>query len=489
MARIRILALKQDNNYINLFTSIVEETNFKKQRKLIIKENILPKNKDIIVLEFFITENKLIEFKNNIIEKQELICGKFRVIFNVDKLTRHSFLPIKNDLLTDSEKQMTSCFEKNCQLLENWCLDDSVKNIWLKFNEAERKELSMLTEINLFYMIDRIGNILHFIEIEEIDVTIFHQNNKFITFSTSLNGKFIPNKYCANIEIKSFDDIILKECFIITERFKDFELQDEDYNIFIEVYNIKTGKCVYMNNFVFMKELSMQMNIPSTEIVFKDKKGSKIHSIQTYCKERISSVVKNDKSQIVQYQLARSSYVRKQKDMESLTFQGFKGRELKEAEKYFQNLLKKIANTAKGYIYIADPYFLNAEFDIRRFMNYMDIFATIQDKEVRILTCSKDLPKSLRHFRKNNTKQLFKNVKIKSILELSQIDKKEISSFHDRWLASDIDEYGFTNSLNNFKNGVSFFKSSKHYFEEAEELWQISSDNQNYVIQEFNLYE
>ena len=101
-----------------------------------------------------------------------------------------------------------------------------------------------------------------------------------------------------------------------------------------------------------------------------------------------------------------------------------------------------------------------------------------------------DLPKSLKKFiEKNKKNKLFNNIKIKSIIEKSQIENKPLSAFHDRWIASDIEEYGFTNSLNNFKSGVSFFKSLKHYYEESEFLWQINSDEENYIIEEFNLYE
>ena len=78
---------------------------------------------------------------------------------------------------------------------------------------------------------------------------------------------------------------------------------------------------------------------------------------------------------------------------------------------------------------------------------------------------------------------------MKSIIEKPQIKNNQPTAFHDRWIASDIEEYGFTNSLNNFKSGVSFFKSLKHYYEESEFLWQINSNEENYIVKEFNLYE
>ncbi len=489
MARIRIIALKQKDIYINLYTSFVESENFIKTQKLCTKETLILEDKEFIIVEGFYNHKNLLNLKNSIISQKELTFNNCKIIFNVDKQVRTSFLNTKDDYKTNSQKQVLSCFKNNCYLYENWCLDSNIKDIWLNLEENTRIELSNKAEINLLYLIDRIGNIVHFEEINDVEVSIFHQNDKFLTFSVSMRNGFTPDKYMANIEVSSYDDIILKESFIIKERFTDFELQDEDYNINIEIFEISTGKCVYSNNLIFVKELSLNMNILGREIVFKDEKGNKIHSIQEYGTRETSTIKTHEKSNIIQLQLAREKYVSEYNKFKLLsTFKGFKGQNFKEAEQYFQKILKELSTTKNQYVYIADPYFLSAEFNIRRFINYIDIFATVQDKEVRILTCNEVLPKSLKKFIKNNKSHLFSNIKIKSILELSQKDNKKLSAFHDRWIASDISEYGFTNSLNNFEKGVSFFKSLKHYYEEAEYLWQINPDNK-YIVQEYRLYE
>ncbi len=491
MARIRIITIKQDDKYLNLYTGIVFSCKYKRTKKLSYKESIENEKFKIVIFEGFLSNNKLKDLKNQIIEQQEIIIDSYKVTFNIDKHIRKSFLLTKDDNTTDSQKQVLSCFKNNCYLYENWCIDDNIKNLWLNIDENLRKDISAKSEVKLLYLIDRIGNVLHFQEINEINVTFFHQNDTFLTFSASMRNKFIPNKYIAEIEVKSFDDVILKESFIIKERFKDFELQDEDYNIHVVVYNIKTGECVFDNSFAYLKEISLSLNVLGNEIVFKDSKGKKIHSIQQYSKSNISTISNSKKSRIVKYQLARTKYVSEYSKFNLLsTFKGFKGIQYQEAEKYFQKLLKRISNTKSKYIYIADPYFFDAHFDIRRFIVYLDIFATVQDKEVRILTCNMDLPKSLKKFiEKNKKNKLFSNIKMKSIIEKPQIKNNQPTAFHDRWIASDIEEYGFTNSLNNFKSGVSFFKSLKHYYEESEFLWQINSNEENYIVKEFNLYE
>ena len=489
MARIRLIALKQNNNYINLYTSIVEGLGFNKRKKIKLIKHLSIEDNEFYIFEGFYQNKNIDKIKEVISENLEYKIDEYLILFDIEKRARTSFLLSQDDNTVNSQNQILSCFNNNCYLYEYWCINNKIKDIWLGFDENTRKKISDNVEINLFYMIDRVGNVLHFKEIESINFSIFHQNDKFLTFSVAMNKLFIPEKYIASIEVKSFDDVILKESFIIKERFKDFELQDEDYDICIEIYEVDTGRCVFSKNFSYIKEISLNMHVIGEEVVFNDSKGNKIHSIQKYNNQNILTKSKERSSLIVKYQQYRSKFVREYNNFKLLsTFKGFKGQMYKDAEQYFQKLLKKISTTETKYIYIADPYFLSAEFDIRRFINYIDIFATIQDKEVRILTCNEVLPKNLKKFIKNNKSHLFANIKIKSVIELSKRNNKKLSAFHDRWLASEIGEYGFTNSLNNFDKGVSFFKSSKHYFEESENLWNLVPDDK-YIIQEYNLYE
>lgn len=491
MARVRIITIKQNGKYLNLYTGIVSGHNFKKTKCLSYKETLKNDKFEITIFEGFLNNSNLEKLKKQIIEQQNLIVDNYEIKFDIDKDSRKSFLLTQDNNSTDSHKEVLSRSMCNCYLYENWCVNDDIKKLWLNIDEGMRKNIAEKAEIDLLYLIDRVGNILHFQEINDVNIAFIHQNDRFLTFSVSMGKKFVPNKYIANIEVKSFDDLILKECFIIKERFKDFELQDEDYNIHTEVYNIETGECVFDNNFRYLKEMSLGINVAGRKIVFKDYKGRDIHTIQQYSKINSSTVSNNKKSKIVKYQIQRSKYANEYTKLNLLnTFKGFKGTQYLEAEKYFQKLLKQISNTPSKYIYIADPYFLDAHFDIRRFIVYLDIFATVQDKEVRILNGKLELPNDLKKFiKKNNKNKLFSNIKIKSIIEKSQSEERTLSAFHDRWIASDIEEYGFTNSLNNFKNGVSFFKSLKHYYEEAEFLWQINSNEENYIVKEFNLYE
>lgn len=483
MARIRILAINNENNLINLLTSIVDFDISEKEEDFVLIKTFADAKLELF--EGFFENENLQLLKSKIINNNQIEINEKTIIYDVNKNKRCSFLSSKNELFASNEKLISSPFEKCSCLIENWCENDKVKNLWISLSTEVKQDISKCLDINLYELIDRVGNVLHFKELNEINISLIHQNDKFITFSASMKNKFVPNKYFATIQIKSYDDIILKKGFFINERFIDFEIEDEDYGIDVEVYNIENNECVFKETFYFMKELCLNLSIIGPKICFKDNNGTEVHSIQTYSTDKTSTIRKTEKSKPIQYEMLRKKWTDNLLRKEQHFYRGFSEVEYKEAIKYFQYLLKQLSNCKKEYIYIADPYFFENEFNIQRFINYMDIFTAVQDKELRILTCSKTLPKLLKNFKRSNKYNLFKNIRIKSIID---INKKTNNSFHDRWIASDNLEYGLTNSLNNFKKGVSFFKSIEHYYCQSEILWNISQENPNYKIEELLLY-
>ena len=61
MARIRIIALKQKDAYINLYTSFVDGDDFSKTKKLYIKNVLILEEKEFIIVEGFYNHKDLIE--------------------------------------------------------------------------------------------------------------------------------------------------------------------------------------------------------------------------------------------------------------------------------------------------------------------------------------------------------------------------------------------------------------------------------------------
>ena len=67
MARIRIITIKQDDKYLNLYTGIVFSCKYKRTKKLSYKESIENEKFKIVIFEGFLSNNKLKDLKNQII--------------------------------------------------------------------------------------------------------------------------------------------------------------------------------------------------------------------------------------------------------------------------------------------------------------------------------------------------------------------------------------------------------------------------------------
>ena len=176
---------------------------------------------------------------------------------------------------------------------------------------------------------------------------------------------------------------------------------------------------------------------------------------------------------------------------------------------HLTKLLKDIAeykgldNYTPEYIYLIDPYL----FSFVSEGDYIGILNSVHNIEFRLMGCKDEIPNNLKKMIIDNSYR-YKNIKIKLFCLKSKdkkgkyeylldknknikLDKngnkihKTKETFHDRWIATKNIEYGFTNSINNFQKGVSFFKSYEHYFNEAETLWN-TINIPDAIIKEFS---
>jgi len=510
MPNIKILAFKENHTTKNMLTAIVNWNASSICESFIqTKAFNIGNNKKIVVYEASIDNNKIETFKNNILKNQKLyINSKESIQYNILKDIRISFL---NSIIdnSDDKKILKSPFNNNAVVYENWSTDIQLRETWINLDKNIQKELSEILPVDLYYMIDRIGNLVHFKEIEELIVAIMHQNDNFITLGFEIFDGFIENKYIGTIEVKSFDDVILKESFSINNRFIDFPLQDEDYNIFVEVYNKESGKCVFSHNFIFIKEITLSSHILNSSTLEIVSQNGTIHKTIPLKTTGSKSVINSNHSNIINLQSYRNTYTNKIINEESLQFVPFKTKP--EAINHLCKQITKMADSFQNpkYIYLADPYFLRTVGKIT-LPNYLDIFNSASSIELRILCTYNEIENDLKSFIQNNKNHIFNNITMKSIYQKRKdangylyelnddgTQKQDPAgnlifavrdSFHDRWIACINEENGFTNSINNFEKGVSFFKSLKHYYTEAETLWNIETSNPDFIIKEFKLW-
>lgn len=495
MAKVKIVALKFEDKFLNLLTTIKQSSFDEKNSNFIETSEFKTSNGGLIfIYEAFFCGKKLNSFKKNIIENQIITIRNVNIEYNVSKIPRKSFLLHRDEFAPDLYNQILSPFYSNSNLLEYWNTNLDLKNTFLKLDVINKEKFRKSLDVNLYNLIDRVGNILHFIDVHEIDVNITHQNNKYITLGFQIYQK---DDYVCNVKVKSYDDLILNKTFIVKDRFFDIELQDSDYKIDVEISNLKTQKCVFKRNFVFIGGGNPKVHYIKNNI----QQGTGYYSIET---DRQNLDLSETVSSLEHTRKLWTNNIKRIKDSEFV-----RCRNKQDAYTYLIKLLEKTSKN-KGldesfpeYIYLMDPYL----FCDVAIADYISILNSIKNIEFRLMGCRKNIPSFLKeHIKKDQYR--FQNIKIKLFCLKSKdkkgqyeyiLDKKTKrfklddngnkifktdETFHDRWIATKNIEYGFTNSINNFQKGVSFFKSYEHYFNEAEELWNTNAD-QDTIIEEF----
>ena len=220
--------------------------------------------------------------------------------------------------------------------------------MWLQISPKQRIELNQYLDINLNNLIDRVGNILHFQEIDEVDVSIQHQNNKFLTLSFIKKEKYKNNNYIATLEVYSYDDLINKQVFLLNSRFTDIPIQDNENTMKLEIYNINNNTCVYYDNLIYIGA-----------------GHSSSHYFQRDIQQNITQLIeKNNNNLIYSLQYNRKKWTNRLKRQNGLHF--FRANDDKEyAFHYFLKLLSEIQKDtgldikSPKYMYLVDPYIFN----------------------------------------------------------------------------------------------------------------------------------
>ena len=181
MAKICIIGVKQNNIINNLLTTIKVTTNDEKQENLkLITEINCSNEASILVYEGYLCFESLNKFENEISTNKVKINNQ-EILFEVTQNPRSSFLLQLEDFYLDKYNQIVSPFYSNCYLHEKWNCNLNIKNLWLEMSSEDKSKVKPYLDINLEYFIDKVGNVLKFIQVNEVDVSIAHQNDKIIT--------------------------------------------------------------------------------------------------------------------------------------------------------------------------------------------------------------------------------------------------------------------------------------------------------------------
>lgn len=421
------------------------------------------------------------KFINQIQNSQVCILGDININYDLSSVAYKTFLP--KDLVP-SQESVESPYNCGSDLIEFWNTDENLKAFaqqTLCFNPCI-SDLTSNLDFNVIKFYDRIGNLLIFTNHKDISADIICINDHFCVLGVWMKSKFKPNQYIATIEAWIFNEIIEKKICVLQDRWTDLRFSQNFDFLNIEIFRLKDGMCVFSQRHIaFIKELSFNFSTLSYFGKFTNKRITQPvfgFSRGTQRQVKISEI-----SPITKFQHER--YGKQKQRNKANHCMAFRPGPDSDAINYFCKEFERICEGSKEkIIYLAEPYILSGKLHENLYIGLIKIFLKYSDVEFRILT---HRPKLIDD---GDTQTIgAQNVPSLSILrsvtpKLTHVHIRlfDDNPFHDRWICSENDEIGFSNSLNNFKRGVVFFDTYDYFFQLSKQFWNNRDTNSEEVF-------
>lgn len=472
MSNVQVLALKRENHWVNVLTTIVETRKALLRHKFTLFHKTIINGQKLCLWSANLGPRQINKLKETIFSSKSMNISGENVIYDISGSTT-SFLLQNFDYLPEN---MKSPIDSGCQIKEYWNTDISLKDFFRQNEPEETSELIPNLSVNIFKFYDRAGNVIVLRPDPKISFEIHSLNDQLIVLGTWMNSKFIPNEYIATIESWAYNEILEKRSRLITERWTDFVLNEPFEYINLEVFRLDDGQCVFSQKHIsYFSNFSISTSVSHEIGSFVKQKI--IYPILGYSQET-QKIIRNSAS--LASPITPITQIRKERrnslaqHFKNTVNRTFDNSEKEEAIRYFYLILKTVCDSSKNnVVYISDPYLFSGMLDVSLYQCIIKIFLEYPNITFRLLTHKLDI---LNQDDGNPSLKIFRSVKPK----LNNVNIKQCSGnlFHDRWICNESMEIGISNSLNNFKLGVVFYPTSNHYIKISNRVWNSSLDQE-----------
>ena len=272
----------------------------------------------------------------------------------------------------------------------------------------------------------------------------------------------------------------------ITEKHTIINVDSALDQIGFALYRRRDGQCIDRWEVPLIREISIGMNLSTGQtLAIHDARRGTTNTV-TIGDAKSVIRVGNENSAALDNAIRRETLGRRswQQDRDARSQRNlgrFGPDQTEQAIDFFLNLLADSGHS-DGPIYLADPYFMQRDFDNTNERVYSSMFSTTKGQQLRILCGQRNVERWLSKY----PSILTNHVAVRSVT--SKDGKgQDRPAFHDRYLITPDKEIIVTHSINGWHDhGVTFATLSYGvYRAEAEELWSLNVGcNNNGVLVE-----
>ena len=335
--------------------------------------------------------------------------------------------------------------------------------------------------------LERVGNLMISAAQDAIDCELLSGRTHLILNVNTADGTDLPeNAYYATVWVGDSDDDLVHRHLEITEQHNIVDVDSELDQIGFAVYQRRDGQCIDRWETALIREVIGEMNLSTGRTLeIRDPRRGTANTVSLGGAQSVIRVG-DEHSDALDSGIRREVLSRRawQRDRDARA-QGNLGRfepdRTEDAIDFFLNLLGG-AWRSDGPIYLADPYFMQRDFDNTNERIYSSMFERTKGQPLRILSGQRDPDLWLSKY----PSILTDHVVVRSFTRKNGKGEDK-PALHDRYLINRDKEIIITHSINGWHDdGVTFAVLPYGvYRAQAEELWSLNiGDNNGVHVQE-----
>ena len=374
----------------------------------------------------------------------------------------------------------------SAKVTEFWSFEPAPRDYWRKACESHTNPHQLENALRglafrLDQRLDRVGNLMITAAEDNIDCELAKARTHLRLSVNTADGTDLPeNAYFSTVWANDSEDALVHQHLEITEQHTIINVDSALDQIGFALYRRRDGQCIDRLEFPLFRELGLDMTVSTGQtLAIRDARRGTTNTV-SIGEARSVTKIGDENSAALDSAIRRETLGQRswQHDRDTRS-QGNLGRfgpdKTKQAIDFFLNLLADSGHS-DGPVYLADPYFMQRDFDNTNERVYSSMFSATRRQQLRILCGQGGADKWLSKY----PSILTNHVAVRSFTS-KNAKGEDKPAFHDRYLITPEKEIIITHSINGWHdNGVTFATLPYGvYRAQAEELWSLNIGRNN----------
>ena len=425
-----------------------------------------------------------LELVKDILNKKAIIVDGLEVFYALEQPARCHWA-YRNHMRTEDHPVSSPFTRHSAKVTEFWSFESGPREYWRNVCESytsrQLEDALRGLAFRLDQRLDRVGNLMISGAEDEVDCELSNEPTHLRLNINTADGTDLPeNAYFATVWAGDSDDALVHQHLEITERHTITNVDSKLDQIGFALYRHRDGQCIDKWEVPLVREISINMNISTGQtLAIHDARRGTTNTVSIGDAKSVIRV--GDKnpaamdSAIRRETLVRRSWQQARDARSRRNLGRFGPDQAEQAIDFFLSLLSASGHSG-GPIYLADPYFMQRNFDDTNERIYSSMFATTRGRQLRILCGQRNANGWLSKY----PSVLTNHVAVRSVTSKGG-NGQDRSAFHDRYMITPDKEIIITHSINGWHDhGVTFATLSYGvYRAEAEELWSLNVGHNN----------